>query len=92
MAQVLFLARFKPKIPFLGLSLLRNLTKTLATQANAYAANESSIPPKSDVTETENGKWKRGMESGNGNREWKRGRGKAKLKMGKNKQTKLQPY
>ena len=28
-----FLARSKPKIPFLGLSLLRNQTKTLATQA-----------------------------------------------------------
>ena len=35
MAQVLepFLARSKPKIPFLCLSLLRNLTETLATQA-----------------------------------------------------------
>ena len=28
-----FFARPKPKIPFLGLSLLRNQTKTLATQA-----------------------------------------------------------
>ena len=34
LAFVLFLARPKPKIPFLGLSLLRNLTETLATQAN----------------------------------------------------------
>ena len=30
---VSFLARSKPKIPFLGLSLLRNQTETLATQA-----------------------------------------------------------
>ena len=30
---VSFLARSKPRIPFLGLSLLRNQTKTLATQA-----------------------------------------------------------
>ena len=33
LALVSFLARSKPKIPFLGLSLLRNLTETLATQA-----------------------------------------------------------
>ena len=33
LALVSFLARPKPRIPFLGLSLLRNLTKTLATQA-----------------------------------------------------------
>ena len=31
-----FLARPKPKIRFLGLSLLRNQTETLATQANKY--------------------------------------------------------
>ena len=30
-----FLARPKPKMPFLGLSLLRNQTQTLATQAQA---------------------------------------------------------
>ena len=30
---VSFLARSKPKVPFLGLSLLRNQTETLATQA-----------------------------------------------------------
>ena len=35
LAFVLFLARSKPKIPFLGLSLIRNLKKTLATQANS---------------------------------------------------------
>ena len=33
MAVVSFLARPKPRIPFLGLSLLRNQTETLATQA-----------------------------------------------------------
>ena len=31
-----FLVRPKPKIRFLGLSLLRNQTETLATQANKY--------------------------------------------------------
>ena len=31
---VSFLARPKPRIPFLGLSLLRNQTETLATQVN----------------------------------------------------------
>ena len=35
---VLFLARSKPKIPFLGLSLLRNQTETLATQAIQQSA------------------------------------------------------
>ena len=34
LALVSFLAQSKPKIPFLALSLLRNLTETLATQAN----------------------------------------------------------
>ena len=34
LALVSFLARSKPKVPFLGLSLLRNQTETLATQAN----------------------------------------------------------
>ena len=34
LALVSFLARPKPRIPFLGLSLLRNQTKTLATQAS----------------------------------------------------------
>ena len=33
-ALVSFLARPKPRISFLGLSLLRNSTETLATQAN----------------------------------------------------------
>ena len=32
---------------------------------NAYVANESSIHPRSDVTETENGEWKRGTATGN---------------------------
>ena len=35
---VLFLARSKPTIPFLGLSLLRNQTETLATQAIQQSA------------------------------------------------------
>ena len=34
LALVSFLARSKPKVPFLGISLLRNQTETLATQAN----------------------------------------------------------
>ena len=34
LALVSFLARPKPRIPFLGLSLLQNQTETLATQAN----------------------------------------------------------
>ena len=34
LALVLYLALPKPKIPFLGLSLLRNMTKTLASQLN----------------------------------------------------------
>lgn len=42
---------------------------------NAYVANESSIHPRSDVTETENGEWKRGTETGNGNRERAREQG-----------------
>ena len=43
---VLFLARSKPKIPFLGLSLLRDLTETLATQAKDLSAygRHRSIP------------------------------------------------
>ena len=36
MALVSFLARPKPRIPFLGLSLLRNQTETLATQARGH--------------------------------------------------------
>ena len=36
LALVSFLARPKPRIPFLGLSLLRNQTETLATQADDY--------------------------------------------------------
>ena len=34
LALVSFLARSKPKIPFLGLSLLQSLAETLATQAS----------------------------------------------------------
>ena len=36
LALVSFLARPKPRIPFLGLSLLRNQTETLATQARLH--------------------------------------------------------
>ena len=39
---------------------------------NAYAADESSIHPRSDVTETENGEWKGGTAIGN--------KGKGKIK------------
>ena len=42
MALVSFLARSKPKIPFLGLSLLRNLTETLATQARNSVVRASN--------------------------------------------------
>ena len=38
LALVSFLARPKSRIPFLGLSLLRNQTETLAMQANAIAS------------------------------------------------------
>ena len=38
LALVSFLARSKPKVPFLGFSLLRNQTETLATQANDLQA------------------------------------------------------
>ena len=46
LALVSFLARPKPKIPFLCLSLLRNKTETLATQANV----ELTSVPKNDPT------------------------------------------
>ena len=36
LALVPFFTWSKPKIPFLGLSLLRNQTETLSTQANKY--------------------------------------------------------
>ena len=35
-----FLARPKPRIPFLGLSLLRNHTETRATQASQFLGND----------------------------------------------------
>ena len=38
MALVSFLARPKPRIPFLGLSLLRNQTETLAMQASYHTS------------------------------------------------------
>ena len=39
LALVSFLARPKPRIPFLRLSLLRSQTETLATQASQYEKN-----------------------------------------------------
>ena len=53
LALVSFLARPKPRISFLGLSLLRNSTETLATQAKAWIKDHLSkearfIPDKSD--------------------------------------------
>ena len=38
LALVSFLARSKPKVPFLSISLLRNQTETLATQATPFKA------------------------------------------------------
>ena len=43
-ALVSFLARPKPRIPFLGLSLLRNSTETLATQARTLKVAVSTVP------------------------------------------------
>ena len=40
MALVPFYVRTKPKIPFLGLSLLRKQTETLATQAMSDSISE----------------------------------------------------
>ena len=51
---------------------------------NAYVANESSIHPRSDVTETENGEWKRGTATGNEPGD-KGNKGKGKIKHGKKK-------
>ena len=49
-AMVSSLARSKPKIPFLGLSLLRNLTETLATQAKSkQAARETAFKYTAEV-------------------------------------------
>ena len=42
LALVSFLARSKPNVTFLGLSLLRNQTETLATQALPYHCTASS--------------------------------------------------
>ena len=42
LALVSFLARPKPRIPFLGLSLLRNQTETLATQAMSWNLSQIS--------------------------------------------------
>ena len=42
LALVSFLERSKPRIPFLGLSLLRNQTETLATQARNQGTSQES--------------------------------------------------
>ena len=42
-ALVPFLARPKPKIPFLGLSLLRNQTEALATQAKIFVVKKTEL-------------------------------------------------
>ena len=44
LALVSFLARLKPRIPFLGLSLLRDSTETLATQARTLKVAVSTVP------------------------------------------------
>ena len=50
LALVSFLARPKPRILFLGLSLLRNLTETLATQAKSkQAARETAFKYTAEV-------------------------------------------
>ena len=46
-ALVSFLARPKPRIPFLGLSLLRNQTEKLATQARARLVVFVFVSPQS---------------------------------------------
>ena len=43
MAHVSFLARPNPKIPLLGLSLLRKQTETLVTQASAKLVYEKKL-------------------------------------------------
>ena len=49
LALVSFLARPKPKIPFLGLSLLRNSTETLATQAKTLKVAVSTVPSDKEI-------------------------------------------
>ena len=61
LALVSFLARPKPRIPFLGLSLLRNQTETLATQASLKRAMNTTNRGHSriltgDKTSLKNGK------------------------------------
>ena len=51
-ALVSFLARPKPRIPFLGLSLLGNQTETLATQANNLQVVKISPPDNQKVAST----------------------------------------
>ena len=42
-----------------------NSSREQMRRQNAYVANELSIHPRSDVTETENEEWKRETETGN---------------------------
>ena len=56
LALVSFIARSKPKVPFLSISLLRNQTETLATQASLlserlFVFSEKSRPPQIYVFE-----------------------------------------
>ena len=44
LALVSFLARSEPKVPFLGLSLLRNQTETLARLALVLNQNRQTSP------------------------------------------------
>ena len=52
LALVSFLERSKPQVPFLGISLLRNQTETLATQAR-LTAPESPRKDRSRYTKTD---------------------------------------
>ena len=51
LALVSFLARPKPRIPFLGLSLLRNSTETLASQARTLKAAVSTVPSDNGISQ-----------------------------------------
>ena len=51
LAVVSFLARPKPRIPFLGLSLLRNSTETLASQARTLKVAVSTVPSDNGISQ-----------------------------------------
>ena len=63
---------------FLTLSSSKTLNRSREQmrRQNAYAADESSVHPRSDVTETENGEWKRGTETGDRHGEQREGQNK----------------